>query len=326
MRATITAVGGWVPEDRMTNADLEKILDTSDEWITTRTGIKERRILKGEGMGTSHMGLKAVEDLLEKKGMDANEIDLLICATVTPDMFFPNAANLICDKLGIHGVPSFDLGAACTGFLYGLETASNFVKSGNYKKVVVVGGDKMSSIMDYTERTSSIIFGDGAGAALVEPTEEDDGIMDTIIHSDGTGKEFIHMKAGGSAYPATIETVNNRQHYFFQDGKSVYKYAVTRMAGAAAEIMQRNDLHGEDIAWLVPHQANRRIIEATAQRMEISMDKVTLNISRYGNTTAGTIPLCLWEWEDKFKKGDNIILAAFGAGFTWGSMYLKWSY
>ena len=326
MHAAITAVGGWVPEERITNADLEKMVDTSDEWILTRTGIRERRILKGENKGTSYMAARAVKDMLEKTGTDPNEIDALICATITPDMAFPSTANFVCDELGIQDVPSFDIGAACSGFLYALETGSNFIKSGAYEKVVVVGADKMTGITDYTDRGNCIIFGDGAGAVLLEPSSNGSGIMDTVLKSNSDGKDLIYRKAGGSRHPITEETISNGEQYFFQDGRNVFKYAVTRMADVSEEIMKRNNLKGEDIRYLVPHQANRRIIEATANRMGIEMDKVTMNIERYGNTTAATIPLCLWEWEKQLKKGDNIVLAAFGAGFTWGAAYLKWAY
>ena len=326
MRATITAVGGWVPEDVLSNADLEQMMDTTDEWIRTRTGIRERRILRGEHMGTSYMAARAVKDMLDKRNMDASEIDAIICATITPDMHFPSTANLVCEELGIKDIPSFDLSAACTGFLYALEVGAGFIKTGLQKKVVVIGADKMSAIMDYTDRNNSIIFGDGAGCVLLEPGTDDFGIKDIVLKSDPVGKDLIFIKAGGSKYPASHESINNREHYFVQDGKSVFKYAVTRMADVAGEIMNRNDLHGDEVAWLVPHQANRRIIEATAKRMDIGMDKVTMNIEKFGNTTAGTIPLCLWEWEKDFKKGDNIVFAAFGAGFTWGSAYVKWSY
>lgn len=326
MNATITAVGGWVPEDILSNSDLEKMMDTTDEWIRTRTGIKERRILKGEHRGTSYMAARAVKDLLKKRDMKAEEIDAIICATITPDMHFPSTANLVCEELGIKDIPSFDLSAACTGFLYALEVGAGFIKTGLHKKVIVIGADKMSAIMDYTDRNNSIIFGDGAGAALLEPGVDEYGIKDMVLKSDPIGKDLIYIKAGGSKYPASHQSIDNREHYFVQDGKSVFKYAVTRMADVAGEIMARNDLHGDEVAWLIPHQANRRIIEATANRMDIGMEKVTMNIERYGNTTGGTIPLCLWEWEKEFKKGQNLVFAAFGAGFTWGSAYVKWAY
>lgn len=326
IRAAITAIGGYVPEYRLTNKILEEMVDTTDEWITSRTGIKERRILKGEGLGTSDMGEKAVNELLEKRGISAEEIDLLICCTVTPDMVFPATANIISDKVGTVNAFSFDLMAACSGFLYGLTTASMYIESGQYKKVVVVGADKMSSIIDYTDRTTCIIFGDGCGAALLEPTEEEVGIMDTIMKSDGAGRVHLHQKAGGSVKPASHKTVDAKEHFVYQEGQPVFKFAVTRMADVSAEVMERNDLTADDIKYLVPHQANKRIIDATANRMGVGEDKVMLNIGRYGNTTNGTIPLCLWEWEKELKKGDNLILSAFGGGFTWGSIYLKWAY
>jgi len=326
INAAITAVHGWVPPYVLTNQELEQLVDTSDEWIQTRTGIRERRILKGEGQGTSVMAAEAVKGLCEKQNISPEEIDVIICATITPDMMFPNCANMVSEKVGATNALGFDLVAACSGFIYALETGSNYIKSGNYKKVVVVGADKMSSITNYEDRTSCILFGDAAAAVLLEPDTEGLGIQDTILRNDGQSKELLYLKAGGSAYPASEETVRNREHYFFQDGKSVFRFAVTRMADVSVEIMERNGLKGEDIAYLVPHQANRRIIEATANRMGVSMEKVTLNIERYGNTTAATIPLCLWEWESKFNKGDNLILSAFGGGFTWGSVYLKWAY
>jgi len=324
--AAITAVQGYVPEDLLTNADLEKIVDTTDEWIRSRTGIEQRHILKGEGLGTSDMAVEAVKQLLEKRGIAADEIDLLICATVTPDMVFPATANIICDKLGATNAFGFDIGAACSGFLYALTTGSKFIESGTHKKVVVVGGDKMSSIVDYSDRTTCVIFGDGAGAVLLEPNEDGYGVCDTILKSDGAGRKFLHMKAGGSAKPASHETVDNKEHFVFQDGQPVFKAAVVNMAGVAAEIMERNNLTSDDIAWLVPHQANLRIIDATARRMGLHEDKVMINIQRYGNTTAGTIPLCLSDWEAQLKKGDNIILSAFGGGFTWGAVWLRWAY
>ncbi len=326
IRASITGVGGFLPEDIMTNQDLEKLVDTNDEWIVSRTGIKERHILKGEHLGTSYMGAKAVDNLLEKTNTKPEEIDLLICATVTPDYQFPSCANLICTQAGLGTIPSFDISAACSGFLYALSTAVAFIEAGRYKKVVVVGADKMSAILDYTDRTTCVLFGDGAGAVLVEPSVDEDGIVDFILKSDGAGEKMLYMKGGGSKYPASIETVTNKWHSVYQDGQPVFKFAVTRMADVSAEIMERNHLVGEDIAWLVPHQANKRIIDATAKRMDISDDKVMLNIQRYGNTTAGTIPLCLFDYEKQLKKGDNLVLASFGGGFTWGSVYLKWAY
>ncbi len=324
--AAITAVGGFVPKDILSNADLEKMVDTNEEWIRTRTGIEERRILKGEGLGTSHMGAEAVKSLCKKRGISPEEIDLIICATVTPDMLFPATANIIADKIGAKNAFGYDLNAACSGFLFALATGSKFIETGSYKKVVIVGGDKMSSIVDYTDRATCIIFGDGCSSVLLEPNEEGLGIQDSILRSDGSGRHFLYQKAGGSAYPATAETVANKDHYITQEGKTVFKFAVTNMADVSAEIMEKNNLSADDISWLVPHQANLRIIDATAKRMELDPNKVMINIQKYGNTTSGTIPLCLLEWEDQLKKGDNIILSAFGGGFTWGSIYLKWAY
>ncbi len=322
----ITGVEGYVPEYRLTNKELETLVDTNDEWILSRTGIKERRILKGENQGTSVMGTAAVKGLLEKTGTDPMDIELIICATVTPDMPFPASANLIADQVGAKRSYSFDIGAACSGFLYALQLGAQFIQAGTHKKVVVVGADKMSSIVDYQDRTTCILFGDGAGAVLLEPTTGEFGIMDAILKTDGSGAPYLHMKAGGSRKPATAETLAAREHFAYQEGSTVFKFAVTNMADVSAEVMTRNGLSGEDVAWLVPHQANRRIIDATANRMGIGSDKVMMNIERYGNTTAGTIPLCLWEYESQLKKGDNLILAAFGGGFTWGSIYLKWGY
>ncbi|HUX84969.1 MAG TPA: beta-ketoacyl-ACP synthase III [Chitinophagaceae bacterium] len=324
--AAITAVGAFLPDYILTNKELESMVDTNDEWIRTRTGVEQRRILKGEGLGTSDMAAPAVLDLCAKRGIDPLEIELLICCTTTPDMVFPATANIICDKAGVRNGWSFDLQAACSGFLFGLTTGAQFIESGMLKKVVVVGADKMSSIVDYTDRSTCIIFGDAAGAVLLEPSTEGLGILDTLHRVDGSGRVHLHMKAGGSARPATIETVANHEHFVYQEGKAVFKFAVTSMADAAFEIMRRNRLSAEDIAWLVPHQANKRIIDATAQRMELPPEKVMVNIQRYGNTTAATIPLCFWEWEDRLKKGDNIVLATFGGGFTWGATYLKWAY
>ena len=324
--AAITAIGGYVPEDKLTNFDLEKMVDTNDEWIRSRTGISERRILKGEGLGSSDMGAPAVQELCKKRGIDPLEIDCLICCTVTPDMVFPATANIICDKIGAKNAFGFDLQAACSGFLYGLTTGASFIESGRYKKVVVVGVDKMSSIVDYQDRATCIIFGDGAGAVLLEPNEEGYGIQDSILRSDGSGAQFLHMKAGGSKKPASIDTVMAREHYAYQEGQAVFKFAVKGMADVSAELLERNNLTGDDVAWLVPHQANLRIIDATANRMGLPKEKVMINIQKYGNTTAGTIPLCLWEWESQLKKGDNIVLAAFGGGFTWGATLVKWGY
>lgn len=325
-RAAITAVSGYVPEDILSNADLEKMVDTTDEWITSRTGIKQRHILKGDKKGTSDLGAPAVQELLRKSGTKPEEVDALICATVTGDHIFPATANVICDKVGIKNALSFDIGAACSGFLFALVTGSQFIETGKYKKVIVVGADKMSSIVDYEDRTTCVIFGDGAGAVLLEPSEDGMGIQDSILRSDGSGREFLHQKAGGSYIPASHESVDAKQHYIYQEGKTVFKFAVTNMADVSAEIMERNNLSSEDVAWLVPHQANLRIIDATARRMGVTDEKVMINIQKFGNTTSGTIPLCLWEWEDKLHKGDNIVLAAFGGGFTWGSVYLKWAY
>lgn len=325
-RAAITGVHGYVPDYILTNQELETMVETSDEWITTRTGIKERRILKGENQGTSVIGENAVRGLLEKTQTDPGDIDLIICATVTPDMPFPATANLIADKVGAVNAFGYDLSAACSGFLYGLDTGARYIQSGACKKVIVIGADKMSSIIDYTDRTTCIIFGDGGGAVLLEPTEEELGVMDSILRADGSGASYLHMKAGGSARPATIETVTNREHYAYQEGSTVFKFAVTNMADVAAEIMNRNNLSAADIAYLVPHQANKRIIDATASRMGVGEEKVMLNIAKYGNTTAGTLPLCLWDYESKLKRGDNLVLAAFGGGFTWGSTWVKWAY
>lgn len=325
-KAAITGIHGYVPDYVLTNAELERMVDTNDEWITTRTGIKERRILKGEGMGSSHMGAKAVAGLLEKTNTKPEEIDLLICATTTPDYIFPCTANLICDMVGIRNIGSFDIQAACSGFLYALTVGSQFIETGKYKKVVIVGADKMSAIIDYTDRTTCVLFGDGAGAVLLEPNEDGYGVIDSIIRSDGVGQNHLFQKAGGSRYPPTHETVEKRWHYVYQDGPSVFKFAVKNMADVSAEIMERNHLTGSDVAWLVPHQANKRIIDATANRMGIEADKVMMNIHKYGNTTAATIPLCLFDYEPQLKKGDNLVLAAFGGGFTWGAAYVKWAY
>jgi 3-oxoacyl-[acyl-carrier-protein] synthase-3 len=326
LNAAITAVGGYVPEYRLTNAELEKMVDTNDEWIRTRTGISERRILKDDGKGSSDLAVPAVLELCKKRGISPEEIDCLICATVTPDMVFPATGNIICDKIGARNAFSFDVLAACSGFLYALTTGTAFIESGRYKKVVVVGVDKMSAIVDYSDRTTCVIFGDGAGAVLLEPTEENIGIKDSLLKSDGSGSKFLHMKAGGSVKPSSVESVMAREHFVFQEGQAVFKFAVKGMADVSFELMQRNNLTADDIAWLVPHQANLRIIDATAKRMGLPMEKVMINIQKYGNTTAGTLPLCLWEWEKQLKKGDNIILAAFGGGFTWGATWVKWAY
>ncbi len=326
IHAAITAVNGYAPEYILTNHELETIVDTNDEWIISRTGIKERRILKGEGLATSDMAVIAVEGLLKKRDISAEEIDLIIFCTTTPDMPFPATANILADKIGAKNAWGYDLQAACSGFIFGLATGSQFIESGKHKKVLVVGGDKMSSIIDYQDRSTCIIFGDGCGAALLEPNFDGYGVIDSILKSDGSGKAFLHQKSGGSLRPASHETVDAREHFVHQEGQAVFKFAVTNMADVAAEIMEKNNLTAEDIDWLVPHQANKRIIDATANRMGVGSEKVMINIERYGNTTNGTIPLCLWEWESKLKKGDNLILAAFGGGFTWGSVFLKWAY
>jgi 3-oxoacyl-[acyl-carrier-protein] synthase-3 len=324
--AAITAVGGYVPEYRLTNAILETMIDTNDEWIKTRTGVEERRILKGEGLATSDMIVPAVLELCKKRGIDPLEIDCMIVGTVTPDMIFPATANIVCDKIGATNAWGFDISAACSGFLFSLTTGAAFIESGRYKKVVVVGADKMSAIVDYTDRTTCILFGDGAGAVLLEPAEDGSGVLDSLLKSDGGGRDYLHMKAGGSLKPASTETVLAKEHYIYQNGQPVFKAAVKGMADAAYDLLQRNQLTGDDIAWLVPHQANKRIIDATANRMGLSHDKVMLNIQRYGNTTAATIPLCLWEWEKQLNKGDKIVLAAFGGGFTWGATLVQWAY
>ena len=326
INAAITCVGGYVPDYIMTNKELEKIVDTTDDWITTRTGIKERRILKGEGKATSDMGAEVGKQICQKRGISPEEIDLVLVATVTPDMPFPSTSNIICDKVGASNAWGYDLSAACSGFLYALVTGQRFIQSGAYKKVVVIGADKMSSIINYDDRTTCIIFGDGAGGVLLEPTEENLGVIDSVLKSDGSGKEYLNIKAGGSYKPPSYNTIDNKEHFVYQEGRSVFKFAVTNMADVAAEVMARNNLKSDDVDWLVPHQANLRIIDATRERAGLPEEKVMINIQKYGNTTAGTLPLCLWDWEKKLKKGDNLLLAAFGGGFTWGSVYLKWAY
>jgi len=326
LRAAITGVGGYVPDYILTNKELETMVETSDEWITSRTGIKERRILKGENQGVSVMGIAAVKDMLAKTKTDPKEIDCIIFATITPDLTFPATANIVATAVGATNAFSFDLAAACSGFLYALSTGSSFIQSGMYKKVIVIGGDKMSAILDYTDRTTCIIFGDGAGCVLLEPTTEDVGVIDSILKSDGSGETYLNLKAGGSRLPASHDTIDKRLHYVYQEGAAVYKFAVTNMAEVAAQVAERNKLTSETISWLVPHQANKRIIDAAASRVGISDDKVMMNIQHYGNTTAGTIPLLLWDYEKKLKKGDNLIMAAFGGGFTWGAIYVKWAY
>ncbi len=324
--AAITSVGGYVPETKLTNFELEKMVDTNDEWIRTRTGISERRILKEPGKGSSDMAVPAVQEILLKRNLDPKDIDCLICATVTPDMVFPATANIICDKIGATNAWGYDMSAACSGFLFALTTGAMYIESGRYKKVIVVGVDKMSAIVDYTDRATCIIFGDGAGAVLLEPSTDGTGILDSILRSDGSGRQYLHMKAGGSVKPATVETVLAKEHFAYQEGQPVFKFAVKGMADVSAELLERNNMTGDDIAWLVPHQANLRIIDATANRMGLDKEKVMINIQKYGNTTAATIPLCLWDWEKQLKNGDNLVLAAFGGGFTWGATLVKWSY
>jgi 3-oxoacyl-[acyl-carrier-protein] synthase-3 len=324
--AAITAVGAYVPEYILSNKILETMVETNDEWITTRTGIKERRILKGEKLGTSFLCIKAAEDLIKKSGVNPAEIDLVLVATTTPDMPVAATSVFVATQIGAVNAFAFDIQAACSGFLYGMSSASAYIESGRYKKVLLIGADKMSSIIDYTDRATCIIFGDGAGAVLFEPNHEGLGFQDEFLKSDGVGREYLKIDAGGSILPASKETVENRQHYVFQDGKTVFKYAVTGMADVSAKIMERNSLTKDSVNWLVAHQANRRIIDATASRMELDESKVLVNIEKYGNTTSATLPLLLNDFEHLFKKGDNIIFAAFGGGFTWGSIYLKWAY
>lgn len=322
--AAITGVQGYLPDNIVTNDDLAKIVETNDEWITSRTGIKERRLMKDGA--SSDMAVEAVKGLLEKTNTSADEVDLVVLATVTADYPFPSTANVLCDKVGMKNAWGFDLNAACSGFIYGLSTGSQFIETGKYKKVIVVGVDKMSAIVDYQDRTTCVIFGDGCGAVMLEPTQDGTGVQDFILKSDGAGRNYLFQPGGGSAAPASIETVENRMHYVKQEGKQVFKFAVTNMADVSAEIMEKNNLSSDDVDWLVPHQANLRIIDATANRMGLSKEKVMINIQKYGNTTAGTLPLCLWDYEKQLKKGDNIILSAFGGGFTWGAVYLKWAY
>lgn len=326
IHAAITGVHAYVPDYVLTNKELETMVDTNDEWITTRTGIKERRILKGEGKGTSVLGIEAVKGLLEKTNTDPADIELVICATVTADMPFPDTANLVAAATGMKNAFCYDLNAACSGFLYALTTGSMFVSSGQYKKVIVIGADKMSSIIDYSDRTTCVIFGDGGGAVLLEPNDEGYGVIDSLHKSDGSGAEFLHLKAGGSRYPASAETLAAREHFVFQNGRPVFKAAVSGMSDVVTRVMARNNLTTDDVKWLIPHQANKRIIETVAKMANFPMEKVIVNIQRYGNTTAGTLPLCMWEYEKEFQKGDNIILTAFGGGFTWGAIYLKWAY
>lgn len=326
VHAAITGISASIPEAILTNEELSKIVDTNDEWIMSRVGIKERHVLKGEGQGISVLGIDAVNKLLEKTNTKPEEVDVIIFATTTPDYSFPSSASLVAEGCGITNALGFDVQAACSGFIYALEIGSNFIKSGNYKKVVIIGGDKMTSITNYEDRTTCPLFGDAAGAVMLEPTTENVGVIDSLLHIDGKGVSHLHMYGGGSAYPSTKETVDKKMHYVYQEGQAVYKNAVTRMSDASVEIMERNNLTNSDVNWFVAHQANIRIIEAVGRRMGLSDDQVLVNIERYGNTSAATIPVCLWENETKLKKGDNIILTAFGAGFTWGSIYLKWAY
>lgn len=326
INAVITGVGAYTPEYRLTNDELSRMVDTNDEWIMTRVGIKERRILKGEGLAASDMGAKAIEDLVRKTGLDLQEVDLVVCTTVTADEMVPATAAIICDKVGIHKTLAYDINGACSGFLFGLDLVSQYIRSGAKKKVILVSTEMMSSIVDYSDRTTCVLFGDAATAVLVEPTDEGLGLIDSNLHTDGFGREWLKIPAGGSAMPASHETVDAHKHYIYQEGKQVFKYAVTYMADATVDVMARNGLSADDVAWLVPHQANLRIISATADRMGLPAEKVMINIEHYGNTTSATIPLCLYEWEKRLHKGDNLILAAFGAGFTWGALYLKWGY
>ncbi len=326
INAVITGVGGYVPDYVLTNEELSRMVDTTDEWIMTRIGVKERRILNEEGLGTSYMARKAAKQLLQKTGVNPDEIDAVIVCTTTPDYHFPSTASILCDKLGLKNAFAFDLQAACCGFLYGLEVAASLVVSGRHKKVILVGADKMSSMVDYTERATCPIFGDGAAAVLLEPTTEDYGIMDSILRTDGKGLPFLHMKAGGSVCTPSYFTVDHKMHYIYQEGRTVFKYAVSNMSEITATIAEKNGLTKENINWVIPHQANMRIIDAVASRLEVPMEKVMVNIQRYGNTSAGTLPLCLWDYEKQLKKGDNLIFTAFGAGFTYGAVYVKWGY
>jgi len=326
IHAAITAVNGYVPEYILTNKELETMVETNDEWIVSRTGIKERRILKGEGLATSDLAVPAVKGLLEKRGISAEEIELIIFCTSTPDMLFPATANILANKVGAVNAWGYDLQAACSGFLFGLTTGAQFIESGKHKKVLVVGADKMSSVVNYTDRNTCILFGDGCGVVLLEPNTDGNGVQDSILKTDGSGGPYLNIQGGGSLHPASHQTVDAGLHYAYQEGRTVFKFAVTNMANVAAEVMERNNLTADDVTWLVPHQANKRIIDATAERAGLPEEKVMVNIHKYGNTTSATIPMCLWEWENQLKKGDNLILAAFGGGFTWGSVYLKWAY
>jgi 3-oxoacyl-[acyl-carrier-protein] synthase-3 len=326
INAVITGVGGYVPSYVLNNTEISKMVDTDDEWIMTRVGIKERRILNEEGLGSSYMARKAAKQLIQKTGTNPEDVDILIIATSTPDYVFPSTASILCDKLGLKNAFAFDMQAACSGFIYAIETAASFIRSGRYKKIIAVGVEKMSGVTDYGDRTTCPLFGDGAGAVLVEATTDEYGIIDSYLRTDGKGLPFLHLKAGGSVCPPSYFTIDNRMHYIYQEGRTVFKYAVSSMPDACMEIIERNGLSKEDIAWVIPHQANKRIIDAVASRLDIPMEKVMVNIERYGNTSAATLPLCLWDFEEKLKKGDNIIFTAFGAGFTWGAVYVKWGY
>ena len=326
INAVITGVGGYVPDYVLTNDELSRMVDTTDEWIMTRIGVKERRILNEEGLGTSYMARKAAKQLMQKTGVNPDEIDAIIVCTTTPDYHFPSTASILCDKLGLKNAFAFDFQAACCGFLYGMEVAASLVVSGRHKKVILVGADKMSSMVDYTDRATCPIFGDGAAAVLLEPTTEDYGIMDSILRTDGKGLPFLHMKAGGSVCTPSYFTVDHKMHYIYQEGRTVFKYAVSNMSEITATIAEKNGLTKENINWVIPHQANMRIIDAVASRLEVPMEKVMVNIQRYGNTSAGTLPLCLWDYEKQLRKGDNLIFTAFGAGFTYGAVYVKWGY
>ena len=326
LNAVVTGVGGYVPDYILTNEELSKMVDTNDEWIMTRIGVKERRILNEEGLGTSYMARKAVKQLMQRTGANPDDVDLVIVATSTPDYHFPSVASILCDKLGLKNAFAYDMQAACSGFLFLLETAACFIRSGKYKKIIIVGADKMSSATDYTDRATCPIFGDGAAAFMIEPTTEEYGVLDAYLRTDGKGLPFLHMKAGGSVCPPSYFTVDNRMHYVYQEGRTVFKYAVSNMLAACTTVAERNGLSKENIDWVIPHQANMRIIDAVASRLEVPYNKVMINIERYGNTSAATLPLCVWDVEDKLKKGDNLIFTAFGAGFTWGAVYMKWGY
>ncbi|MBP8777621.1 MAG: ketoacyl-ACP synthase III [Bacteroidaceae bacterium] len=326
INAVITGIGGYVPDYVLTNDELSKMVDTNDEWIMTRIGVKERHILNEEGLGTAYMARKAARELMKKTEANPDDIDLVIVATTTADYHFPSSASILCDKLGLKNAFAFDISAACCGFLYLLEIGANFIRSGRYKKIILVGADKMSSMVDYTERATCPIFGDGAAAVMMEPTTEDLGVIDSLLRTDGKGLPFLHMKAGGSVCPPSYYTVDNKMHYIYQEGRTVFKYAVTNMSELTAQVAERNGLTKENIDWVIPHQANMRIIEAVGHRLELPKEKVMVNIHRYGNTSAATLPLCLWDFEKKLKKGDNLIFTAFGAGFTYGALYMKWGY